>query len=139
MVTPSQISVVQSTWAKVVPIADTAVDLFYTRLFELDPRLRLLFPAEMADQKKKLLQTLSLCVNGLTKLEEIVPAVEALGRRHVDYQVREEHYTTVGEALLWTLEQGLGDDFTPEAEEAWTAVYGVLSSTMIAASKTACV
>ena len=130
MVTPSQVQLVQRSWAAVAPISQQAADLFYGQLFELDPLLRALFPTEMAEQKKKLMQTLAYCVNGLTDLGAIVPAVRELGKRHVGYHVRDEHYTTVGKALLWTLQQGLGEAFTPDVEEAWVAVYGVLSSTM---------
>ena len=130
MVTPEDVSLVQSSWAKVAPISDTAADLFYGKLFELDPSLQELFPEDMTEQKKKLMQTLAVCVNGLSDLGEIVPAVKALGQRHVGYKVKDEHYETVGTALLWTLGQGLGDDFTPETENAWTGVYTVLATTM---------
>lgn len=130
MVTPEEVSLVQSSWAKVEPISDTAADLFYGKLFELDSSLKELFPDDMVEQKKKLMQTLAVCVNGLNDLGEIVPAVQALGKRHNDYKVKEEHYATVGAALLWTLEQGLGEDFTPETKSAWTTVYGVLAGTM---------
>jgi hemoglobin-like flavoprotein len=128
--TPVKIALVQSTWASVVPIADQAADLFYGRLFELDSSLSALFPEDMAEQKKKLMQTLAVCVNGLDELGEIVPAVQALGKRHVDYNVKPEQYETVGAALLWTLEQGLGEAWNAEVAEAWTEVYGVLSATM---------
>jgi hemoglobin-like flavoprotein len=130
MVTAEDVTLVQSSWAKVAPIADTAADLFYGRLFEIDPPLKELFPEDMAAQKKNLMQTLAVCVNGLSDLGEIVPAVKALGQRHVGYKVKDEHYESVGAALLWTLSQGLGDDYTAETAEAWTKVYGVLSSTM---------
>jgi len=130
MVTPEDVSLVQSSWAKVAPISDTAADLFYGKLFELDPSLQELFPEDMTEQKKKLMQTLAVCVNGLSDLGEIVPAVKALGQRHVGYKVKDEHYETVGTALLWTLGRGLGDDFTPETENAWTGVYTVLATTM---------
>lgn len=128
--TPEKIELVQSTWARVVPIADQAADLFYGKLFELDSSLKALFPEDMTEQKKKLLQTLAVCVNGLNDLGEIVPAVQALGKRHVDYNVKPEQYETVGAALLWTVEQGLGDAWNAEVAEAWTEVYGVLSTTM---------
>jgi hemoglobin-like flavoprotein len=130
MVSPTQVSLVQNSWTKVGPIAETAADLFYGRLFELDPSLRELFPEEMAEQKKKLMQTLAVCVNGLSDLGEIVPAVQALGKRHVDYNVKPEQYETVGAALLWTLEQGLGEAWNADVAEAWTEVYGVVSITM---------
>ncbi len=134
MVTANQVALVQASWAKVTPISATAADLFYGRLFELDPRLRELFPTDLAEQKKKLMQTLAVCVNGLTNLGDIVPAVQALGRRHVGYGVTDDHYPTVGAALLWTLQQGLGDSFTEETAQAWETVYPVLSDTMKAAA-----
>lgn len=130
MVEPREIELVQESWKAVEPISDAAADLFYGKLFELDPALKDLFPDDMAEQKKKLMQTLAVCVNGLNDLGEIVPAVKALGQRHVGYDVKDEHYETVGQALLWTLKQGLGEAFTPEVEKAWTTVYVVLSTTM---------
>lgn len=133
--TPTQIKLVQESFAKVVPIADTAADLFYDRLFEIAPEVRPLFPAELAEQKKKLMQMLSAAVGGLHKLDTILPAVEALGRRHVAYKVEPGHYDLVGAALLWTLEKGLAEGFTPEVKEAWTVVYDALAGVM---KKAAC-
>jgi hemoglobin-like flavoprotein len=132
--TPEQIEIVRSNWAAVEPIAPQAADLFYGKLFELDPKLRPLFKEDMAEQKEKLMDMLAVAVKGLTKLDTIVPAVRNLGMRHVDYGVTEDHYATVGEALLWTLEQGLGDQFTDDAKEAWTEVYTVLSEQMLQAA-----
>jgi hemoglobin-like flavoprotein len=128
--TEEQKALVQSTWEKVVPIADTAAKLFYEKLFELDPNLRPLFKPDMTEQRKVLMNTITFAVRGLDKLDEVVPAVQALGRRHVDYGVKDRDYDTVGAALLWTLGQGLGDAFTPEVKEAWTTVYGLLATTM---------
>lgn len=127
---PEQIELVQSSWKQVIPIRDTAAELFYGRLFELDPKLQSLFSGDMKDQGRKLTTMISTAVNGLTKLDEIVPAVEDLGRRHVGYGVAEADYDTVGAALLWTLEQGLADAFTAEHKEAWTETYGLLATTM---------
>ena len=136
--TPEKIALVQANWAAIEPIAPQAADLFYGKLFELDPSLRSMFPADMSEQKKKLMDMLGVAVKGLTKLDEIVPAVRRLGERHVAYSVQDEHYATVGTALLWTLEQGLGELFTAEAREAWTEVYTVLATQMKeAASKVA--
>jgi hemoglobin-like flavoprotein len=133
--TPSQVQQIRSSWAAVEPIADTAATIFYARLFELDPRLEGLFShTDMPKQRKVLMQTLTVVVKSIDKLDQIVPAVQALGRRHVGYGVRTEHYATVGAALLWTLEQGLGDAFTPEVHEAWATAYGTLASVMIEAS-----
>src|SRR5215212_7442269 len=100
---PIQIQLVQSSFARVEPIADTAATLFYTRLFELDPSLRLMFKGNMVEQGKKLMTTLKVVVNGLTRLDALVPAVQTLGRRHASYGVTDEHYDIVADALLWTL------------------------------------
>lgn len=132
--TPEQKTLVQTTWSMVEPISDTAAELFYGRLFELDPDLRPLFKSDMQEQGKKLMQMLSACVAGLDRLEDLSPAVAALGRRHLDYKVEDQHYDTVGAALLWTLQRGLGESYTPEVEEAWTEVYVILSSAMKAAA-----
>jgi hemoglobin-like flavoprotein len=126
---------VQSTWKSVVPISDQAASLFYGKLFELDPDTKLLFAqTEMEEQQKKLMQMISVAVNGLDRPDQIAPAVQALGKRHVSYNVQDDHYDTVGAALLWTLEQGLGDAFTPEVQEAWAATYTILADTMKAAA-----
>jgi hemoglobin-like flavoprotein len=135
--TPTQKSLVQQTFAQLVPIADQAAALFYGRLFEMDPSLRPLFKTPLDIQGKKLMQMIGVCVAKLDALDEVVPAVKQLGRRHVAYGVVDSHYDTVGGALLWTLEQGLGPAFTPEVKEAWTAVYVVLSSTMKSAAAAA--
>jgi hemoglobin-like flavoprotein len=127
---PETISAVQGTFAKVEPIADKAAVLFYGRLFELDPSLKPMFKGNMDEQGAKLMRMLGIAVRGLTNLDSIVPAVQNLGVRHVAYGVKDEHYATVGAALLWTLEQGLGDDFTPEVKQAWTDVYTLLAQVM---------
>ena len=136
-VTARQVELVQTSFESVAPIADVAADLFYDRLFEIDPTLRPMFSTDLSDQKKKLMHMLTVAVRGLTRLEQIIPAVEALGARHVNYGVRDEHYATVGAALLWTLGQGLGEAFTPEVEAAWTTVYTVLAETAIAGANAA--
>lgn len=132
--TPQDIELVQQSWKSVVPIKEQAASLFYGRLFELDPMLRPLFKGDMTEQGAKLTTMLNAVITGLTRIETIVPAAQALAQRHVAYGVKPEHYATVGAALLWTLQQGLGPAFTPETEAAWTRTYGVLSSTMIAAT-----
>lgn len=135
--TPQQVAAVQRTWELCIPIADTAADLFYGRLFEIDPKLKALFPPAMAEQKRKLMAMITAAVRGLSDLGKLVPVVQDLGRRHAGYRVTEEHYATVGMALIDTLRKGLGAEFTPEVEQAWVAVYGVLSTTMIDAAKAA--
>ena len=125
------IDIVQDSWEQVQPIADTAAQLFYGRLFELDPSLQPMFAkSDMIEQRKKLMQMITVAVRGLRRLDELVPAVEALGRRHVGYGVTDAHYATVGAALIWTLEQGLGAAFTPELRAAWVETYTILSSVM---------
>lgn len=135
--TPNQIALVRRTWNQVLPIAETAAQMFYEKLFALDPSLRPLFRGEMKEQGRKLMAMISFAVEGLTRLEQIVPGVQALGRRHAAYGVRDEHYATVAAALLWTLEQGLRDSFSPEAREAWVAAYSVLANTMKDAARLA--
>jgi hemoglobin-like flavoprotein len=130
MLTLTQIELVQNTFAIIAPIADDAAALFYRRLFEIDPSLQQMFRGDMADQRRKLMQMLTAAVKGLPRLDRLVPVVEDLGRRHAGYGVSDSHYDTVGAALIWTLEKGLGSAFTPEVQNAWTTVYGVLASTM---------
>jgi len=133
--TPEQKSIVQTTWRKVVPIADQAASMFYDRLFEIDPGLRPLFAgADMAAQHRKLVQALAIVVGALDHVEEIVPVLEALGRRHATYGVKDDHYDTVGAAFIWTLEKGLGEGWTDEAETAWVAAYTLVAGVMRAAA-----
>ncbi len=132
--TPQQVSDVQASFAKVAPIAGQAAALFYGRLFETAPETRALFRGDMAAQGEKLMAAIAAVVNSLGEIETIIPVVQDLAKRHVAYGVRPEHYPTVGAALLWTLEQGLADDFTPEVAAAWAAAYGALSGVMIAAA-----
>ena len=135
--TPQQKHLVQTTFAKVAPIADDAAAIFYGRLFELDPSLRPMFTTDLKEQGRKLMRMIGLAVNGLDRLDDLVPVVQQLGARHGGYGVRDEHYDTVATALLWTLERGLGPDFTPEVQDAWVTVYGILASTMKQAAASA--
>lgn len=135
--TPEQIALVQDSFTRVEPIANAAAALFYDRLFTLDPSLKALFRTNLDDQGAKLMQALSFAVKGLERPAEILPAVVALGARHHQYGVRPEHYDTVGAALLWTLEAGLGDGFTPAVRDAWTDAYHMLASAMQADSERA--
>ena len=131
-----QITLVQQSFAKVLPIADTAAALFYERLFTLDPSVKHLFKGDLTQQGYKLMQAIGFVVKGLGRLETILPTVQSLGKRHQGYGVRTEHYDTVGAALLWTLEQGLGDGFTPEIKDSWTAAYTLLATVMQEAAAT---
>ena len=128
--TPEQIELVKSSWGKVEPIAEQAAELFYGKLFELNSELKSLFKSDMKEQGRKLMVMLNTAVNSLDKLEAIVPAVQEMGRRHVAYGVKDEDYDTVGEALLWTLEQGLGEGFTADVKEAWVDTYKLVATTM---------
>jgi hemoglobin-like flavoprotein len=130
--TPEQVKLVQQSFAQVVPIADTAAEIFYGRLFDVAPSVKPLFHGDMAQQRRKLMAALTVVVNGLGDLPSVLPAASALAKRHVDYGAKPDHYPVVGEALLWTLERGLGPQWTPEVAAAWTAAYTALSSFMIA-------
>jgi len=132
--TPEQIALVQGSWQKVVPIKDKAAELLYGKLFELDPALQRLFKGDMREQGRKLTAMLNTIVSKLSHLDELVPAAQALGRRHAGYGVKEEHYATVGEAFLWTLSAGLGDAFTDDVKTAWTVAYTTLANVMIDAA-----
>ena len=125
------------SFAKLAPIAPAAAAMFYDRLFVLDPALRPLFKGDMAEQGRKLMSMIGTAVANLGKLDVIVPAVRDLGRRHAGYGVRQAHYDTVGTALVWTLEQGLGGDFTPATRQAWVEAYTILAGTMQQAAATA--
>ena len=137
MLTQTQKALVQGSFATIAPIADDAAALFYRRLFEIDPSLQPMFRGDMAEQRKKLMQMLTAAVKGLDRIDQLIPVVQDLGRRHAHYGVADAHYDTVAEALLWTLEKGLGAAFTPEMKEAWATVYGILATTMKDAAREA--
>ena len=127
----TQVKLVQESFAKVIPISEAAAVIFYDRLFEVAPAVKAMFPSDMTQQRKKLMMMLAAVVNGLGNLESILPAASALAKRHVDYGAQPEHYPVVGGALLWTLEKGLGEAWTPDVADAWSAAYGTLSGYMI--------
>lgn len=127
---PRQIGLIKASWDKVFPIAGQAAELFYGKLFELDPALKELFKSDMAEQGEKLMNMIDMVVRSLDKLETVVPAIQASGKRHVAYGVKDKDYDTVGEALIWTLGTGLGDDFTEEVRQAWSTAYTLLADTM---------
>jgi hemoglobin-like flavoprotein len=128
--TPEQIALVQESFQQVAAIAEQAAEIFYHTLFDLDPQLKSLFHSDMTEQGRKLMHIIGVAVHGLNDPEALIPAVQDLGKRHVDYGVQEKDYETVGKALLSTLEQGLGADFTPQVREAWSATYALLSGVM---------
>jgi len=134
--TTKQIESVKSSWALVATIdPETVGSLFYGRLFEIAPELKHMFRNPMPEQSKKLLAMLGYVISKLNRLEDIIEEVVKLAQRHVNYGVKEDHYTVVGAALLWTLEQGLGDNWNEELKDAWTCCYITLSSAMINAAE----
>jgi hemoglobin-like flavoprotein len=135
--TPEQIQLVQASFTKIAPIARPVAALFYQRLFNLDPTLEALFKGDMREHGRRLMSMIGTAVNGLDQLDSIVPAVKALGARHAHYGVEDAHYATVGVALMWTLEQALGDDFTPSVSVGWSAAFELLADTMQAAAREA--
>lgn len=129
--TPDQKTILRNTWRSVTPIADQAAQIFYDRLFEIDPDTQPLFAnTAMPQQRAKLMKAIGAVIDGLDELDRLVPTIEALGRRHAGYGVTDAQYFSVGAALLWTLEQGLGEAWTPEAAEAWSAAYTLLADIM---------
>jgi len=129
--TSDEIDLVQSTFEQVRPISTAAAGMFYGRLFEIAPDVRPLFKGDIAEQGRKLMATLAVVISALHSLPTILPAVSALAKRHVEYGVKPDHYASVGAALLWTLERGLGASWTPEAAATWTSAYTTLSDFMI--------
>lgn len=134
---PDQKALVKTTWDLVLPIADTVAKLFYGRLFEIDPSTRPMFKGtDMPEQRKKLMQALATVIGGLDNLAPLIPVLETLGKKHVAYGVTDEHYDSVGAALLWTLEQGLQTAWTPPVRDAWIAAYTAVAGVMRDAAKT---
>ncbi len=125
-----QVKSVQKSFAQVLPMADATADLFYARLFELEPALRGMFPPDMTMQKQKFMSMLNTAVDSLDRLDNLVPTIQALGIRHGTYGVTVEQYDTVRDALMWALQKSLGATFTPEVKAAWVAVYTLLANTM---------
>lgn len=133
--TPEQATLVRTSWAKVTPISEQAAELFYGRLFSEFPEVQPLFKSDMKEQGRKLMAMINTAVNSLDNLGPLIPAVQDMGKRHATYGVKNEDYDKVGAALLWTLEQGLGDDFTPETEQAWATMYTTVADVMKAGAK----
>jgi hemoglobin-like flavoprotein len=133
--TPEQVRLVQGSFDELAALGDRAAALFYQRLFELDPTLRTLFNGDLTEQRTKLLSALAMVVGALDRMDQMLPAVRALGRRHAHYGVESEHYATVGSALVWTLQRGLGAAFTPALRSAWLKAYDLLAWTMMTAAE----
>lgn len=134
---PGDIAIVQQSFCKVMPVADQAAALFYARLFEIDPALRRLFSGDMEEQGRKLMTALSDAVRALAQFDTIEPTLRELGARHAGYGVRNEHYASVGAALLWALDRALGPAFTPAVKSAWTATYSAIANAMIEGARAA--
>ena len=130
-VTPQQAALIHDSFAEIAPDSELVAAIFYDRLFEIAPQVRAMFPDDMTEQRKKLMATLAIVVQGLNNLDTILPAASALAKRHVSYGAEAAHYPVVGQALLWTLEQGLGPSWTPDVAAAWTGAYTTLSEFMI--------
>ncbi|MEO1321383.1 MAG: globin family protein [Pseudomonadota bacterium] len=130
----SQIALVEQSFAKILPIKEAAAELFYGRLFEIAPDVKPMFKGDIKAQGLKLMGALTFVVNGLRKLDAVVPTAQELAIGHVGYGVKAEHYAPVGEALIWTLEQGLGEAFTEDVEAAWLSAYTLLSGVMVDAA-----
>jgi hemoglobin-like flavoprotein len=126
----NQIELIIESFDRIEPVADSASMLFYQRLFELDPSLRDMFDDHMGEQQRKFIDTLRAAVLGIPYPESLVPLLHDLGKRHATYGVQPAHYATVGAALLWTLQQYLGEDYTPEVAAAWEAAYALIAETM---------
>lgn len=128
--TPRQIELIEDSWDFVITNTEEAGKLFYERLFSESPHLRPLFKGEMRDQERKLISLITFAVSKLNNIDEIIKDVEALGARHRNYGVKDEYYHNVASALLWTLEKGLGNRWTPEVKQAWTDLYVALMGIM---------
>jgi hemoglobin-like flavoprotein len=128
--TPEQIELVQRTWRAVLPVGDTAAELFYGKLFSLDPGISRLFKNDMVDQGRNLTAMISVAVGALSRPERIRLAVRQLGERHAAYGVERRHFELVGTALIWMLDKCLGEAFTPEVKAAWLATYAFLADAM---------
>jgi hemoglobin-like flavoprotein len=139
MLTMAQKRMIRESFEQVQPNSEAAAQLFYGRPFELDPSLRAMFRGDLAEQGRHLMQALAVVVKGLDYVDELLPAVRSLGRRQAAYGVRDEYYVTVGAALLWTLERGLGDSFTGGTRRAWESLYYMVASCMVTASREAAV
>lgn len=134
---PEEIKLVRATFAQLEPRRAQVAETFYHRLFEIAPDLKRLFETDMTDQGAKVMGAIGVAVAGLDCLDEILPQVQAMGRRHRDYGVEPAHYGVVGDAFLWTLDQALGGAFTPAVRDAWITAYGALTGVMIGAAEAA--
>lgn len=129
-----EIALIRTTFAAAATKPDETAALFYSKLFSLDPKLRGLFHGDMRAQGEKIMSMLGMVASNLSQLDRLLPTVRQLGERHAGYHVKDEHYATVGAALLAALAQSLGTAWSPAAHAAWSKAYELLSSTMIEAA-----
>ena len=129
--TPEQIHLVKDSWAKLLPVQEDAAEIFYHRLFDIHPEVKPYFKGNMKEQGKKLITMIDTTVSSLDNLDALMKPLKQSGKAHEGYDVKPEDYDKVSDALLWTLEKELGDDFTAETSEAWAVAYTVISSVMI--------
>jgi hemoglobin-like flavoprotein len=126
-----EIERVRNSFDRLWPMSSRTADLFYERLFEIAPGVRPMFRPDMDEQKRKFISTLAVIVGTLDDTTRLVPLTVALARQHSDYGIQAKHYDVVGQALLWSLEQGLGQDWTPSLADSWSKAYGIVSGFMI--------
>ena len=131
MITPEQVRLVQASFTPLLPMAEAIGEMLYSRIFELAPEARDLFEDDIRPQVKRLMAAVKVAIDGLSRVDEVAPFLVRLGAQHARYDVRPEHFTVGGEALLWTLEQGLGDSFTAELRDAWAAAWDVVAGAMV--------
>ncbi|TLV02206.1 globin domain-containing protein [Dyadobacter luticola] len=132
--TSRKILIIKTTWSYAIGLPEMTGELFYERLFELDPSLQAMFPPDMEQQNRKLIDMITYMVSHLQAMENVQRDIDAMAARHAGYGVRPEHYKTVGDALKWVLEQRLGDQWDEETREAWTELYDIWSTSMIRAA-----
>lgn len=134
MLTPDQIDAIRNSFSAVRPHADAMADEFYDELFRLDPNTRLMFRSDLADQKKKLMATLSVVVNSIDRLHDIIGIVKSLGMRHAGYGVEPSHFASVGLALIHAIDNTLTEHtlerIDEQGREAWFEAFQVLASVM---------
>jgi hemoglobin-like flavoprotein len=124
------VELVQQSFTQLAPVAPAAAELFYNRLFHIAPDTRLLFKGDLRAQGTQLMNMIGMAVRQLAQPAALLPMLRLLGARHHGYGVTTRHYDQVGAALLWTLQMGLGERFTPELREAWTETYGLIAGAM---------
>lgn len=129
--TPQQIAAVRESWTRLLPIQDTAAELFYQRLFRVYPEVEPLFKGDMQEQGEKLMKLLGKAVDFLDDTDALIEPLKQAGRAHRSYGVKQEDYEKVADCLFWTLEEGLGKAFDSFTRESWAETYAAVSGIMI--------